>query len=314
MKNFRDRSFRKKNLAGRNFRGADIRGCNFSGAYLVGADFSSAKAGLSPRQIALLALLTAGIALFVGDAMCRFVFNTVGQSPLDPSAPHVAVLYVFLNLATISSGISAICRTSKLDRVLIVMTGILCGALVGFAVGFFYPGWLQYLTESWLQQNSMPLLSQLRDFLASIAAKKSSIGAQSAIVGGVLLLLLSRYRRRSSYKIVVSIAGCIVSYASTFLWAAIAGSFFTAQNLLLGILLTIVTVIFLGFTTVSFFRIGKELNAAAGTSFRGADLSYAKFDYADLRNTDFSNTIGYILSDEPEPPKFPIRPEFPDLN
>jgi uncharacterized protein YjbI with pentapeptide repeats len=319
-KNFRDRSYRKKNLAGHNFRGADIRGCDFSGAYLVGADFSAAKAGLSPRQIALLGLLTAGIVLFVGDAMSRFVFNTIGQPPFDRNAPHVGVLYLILNLTTISSAISAMFRTSKLDRVLIVVTAILCGALIGFAVGFFYPSGLQYLLTPWLQQNPMSMLSQLNDLLGSAVARKSNIGAQGAIVGAILTLFFSRYRRRSSYKIIVSITSCIVSYAATFLWAAIAGAYFTASNGLLGILFAIVALVYLRFTTLSFFRIGKELTVAAGTSFRGADLSYAKFDYADLRNTDFSNTIGYIVSEEvvsealPERPKFPQPPEFPDLN
>jgi uncharacterized protein YjbI with pentapeptide repeats len=37
----------------------------------------------------------------------------------------------------------------------------------------------------------------------------------------------------------------------------------------------------------------REIKDACGTSFRGADLTNAKFDGAKLRNTDFRGAIGY---------------------
>lgn len=295
--NLRDRSFRKRNLALTDFSGADIRGCDFSGAQLSGADFSNVKAGLSGRQKLILGFITLSVAAIVGDTISRLVFGTLGQSPVDLSNPHVPVLYVMLNLTGVNAAISALFHRSKLGRITLVLTGILSGAIVGFAIGYFYPNLILHLLNVVHNHQLPSSLKSLENALSFLANQQRMVSAQGAIVIGVVMLLLGRFQHKTSYKIVVSIAGCITIYGATFLWGSIAGAYLSTSNVLFIVLFSLLTLIFLALTTLCFFRIGYELQHAIGTSFYKADLTHAKFKYADLRNTDFSKTIGYFPPD-----------------
>jgi uncharacterized protein YjbI with pentapeptide repeats len=107
------------------------------------------------------------------------------------------------------------------------------------------------------------------------------------------MLFLSRFRHRTSFKVGVSLLGAIVSYVATFFWSTIANALFGNSNLTFGIIFTVIALIYLGLTFVCLNWIVYELQHAIGTSFRGAELTHARFGYADLRNTDFSKSIGF---------------------
>ncbi|MBD1855156.1 MULTISPECIES: pentapeptide repeat-containing protein [Leptolyngbya] len=287
----RNRSFRRKNLAFMNFRGADIRGCDFTGAILSGADFSDTKAGLSLRQRFYLGGFVIFVSLFVGDVMVRLLFNTIGQPPLDPRTIYVPIFYAATSLAGVSSAIAAVNRKSELGDFLTSVTAVLVSAIVGFGVGFFYPGLIQTLifppnvfipsTSEWLHQ-----------LLLSLDEHHIQIAVGLTVLTSVMMLFLSRFQYRTSFKVGVSLLGAIASYVATFFWSTIANAYFGNSNFSLGIVFSIITLMYLGLTFVSLNWIVYELQHAIGTSFRGAELTHARFAYADLRNTDFSKSIG----------------------
>ncbi|BAU13849.1 pentapeptide repeat protein [Leptolyngbya sp. NIES-3755] len=291
-RDLRNRSFRKKNFALTNFRGADIRGCDFSGAILSGSDFANVKAGLSLRQRIYLGLLVFAIVLFAGDVMSRLFFNTIGQSPLDFTTPHVPLFYGIVNLAGITSAIAALTLKTKLGRISTIVTGALVGAILAFGVAFFYPGLLSH----WIFPPNKPIFSTqewLHGILSFLDEQNTTIAIYSAPVGVGIMLLFAKFRRRTSFKVTVSVLGTIASYVATFFWSTIANAFFGNQNSTFGIVFSIVTLIYLALTFISVNRIVYELQNAIGTSFRGAELTHARFEYADLRNTDFSQAIGF---------------------
>jgi uncharacterized protein YjbI with pentapeptide repeats len=292
-KNLRNRSFRKKNLVLTDFHGSDLRGCDFSDALLRGADFSNVKTGVSLRQSLLLGGLATSVFILMADLISRLVFGTLGQSFLKLDTPHVPMLYLMLNLIGLTIGGSALFHRSRLGRVLLILAGILSGAIAGFAAGYFYPSLLYHLLM--LTDQEVPsIINAMKDMLECLAKQQRGLSGQTAIAGAILMLLFGRFHYKSSFKISVCVAGCIASYGATFLWGSIAGAYLSNSNLLLTILFGLLTLFFLVMTTISFFRIGYELEHAIGTSFRGADLTHAAFNFADLRNTDFSNTIGYF--------------------
>ncbi|MBW4441025.1 MAG: pentapeptide repeat-containing protein [Plectolyngbya sp. WJT66-NPBG17] len=291
-RDLRNRSFRKKNFALTNFRGADIRGCDFTGAILSGSDFSDVKAGLSLRQKIYLGVLIIAISVFAGDVMSRLLFNTIGQPPLDLKTIHVPLFYAIVNLAGISSAIAALNIKTKLGRISTIVTGASVSAILGFGVAFFYPGLLSYSIfppNKWYPES----LEWLNQSLSFLDERNTTIAIASAPLGVGIMLLLSRFRQRTSFKVGVSVLGAIANYIATFFWSTIVSAFFGNQNSTLGIGFSIVAVIYLGLTFISLNRIIYELQHAVGTSFRGAELTHAKFEYANLRNTDFSKAIGF---------------------
>jgi uncharacterized protein YjbI with pentapeptide repeats len=259
--NFQNRSFRGQDLTNANFCNADLRGCNFSNARLVGANFLGAKMGLSLRQKVVLGIWIEIALIIMSDPVSRMVANTISQPPVDSKAPYILILLVVLSATGMSTALI------QFRKVLLIITAMLCGALLGFAAIFFYSG--------------------LPD--------KAILSPQGAIAGAILFFLLSYFRRRAWFKIMVRIAGTIASYGATFFWGTIAGAFLSTQDWLPGVLGAIVTVAFLSLTTSSLFRVIEDCRSLVGTSFRGADLTNAKFDPKKFPNTDFSDTIGADL-------------------
>jgi hypothetical protein len=172
-----------------------------------------------------------------------------------------------------------------------VLTGILCGALAGFAIAFFYPTFLSHYVDRRAIYFSDATLAQLGQIAQFLTQHKIAIAQQGAISGAVLLLLLSRFRHRSAYKIGVAIAGAIASYGATFILGAFAFVLLGAQDVAWGLTLLLVMLLHLWLTTLSLFRAVEECCTATGTSFCAADLTDAKLD--DTRNADFSKAIGY---------------------
>jgi uncharacterized protein YjbI with pentapeptide repeats len=291
-RDLRNRSFKRKNFALTNFRGADIRGCNFAGAVLSSSDFSDVKAGLSLRQKCCLGIWTIAVSLFAGDVMSRLIFNTIGQPPLDFRTPHVPVLYAIVSLAGISSAIAAIYLKTRIGRISTIVTSVLMGVTLAFGIGFFYPGLLLYLVFP--SGRSIPeSLDWLHQILSFSQERDVAISAVTAVLGIAIMLLLSRFQSRTSFKVGASVLGAIASYVAAFFWSTIANACFGNQNLIFGTIFGVVSIIYLILTLISLNRIVYELQNAIGTSFRGAELTHATFDYADLRNTDFSGAIGF---------------------
>jgi Pentapeptide repeats (8 copies) len=297
-RNLKNRSFKNRDLTAANFEGADIRGCNFSGAILSGADFTNARAGLTLRQRVFLAALIAIVAGVVGDLMSRLVFSTVGQPPLDPAAPHLQFLYVMLSLTGFSPAWIAIANRRRFGKVAAIAAGVLSGAVVGFVAGFFCPDRIQHQLALLYQQKLPQSLISLNQVLSDLIATKVTVAVQSTVGGALVMGLLSHFYQKTWFKLVLSVISAMLSYATAVMWGVIASAYFHAGNFQTGILFSLLTLVYLGCTTLSLSRISYEWQHAIGTSFRGAELTQANFDFADLRNTDFSKAIGYLGRNE----------------
>ncbi len=293
-RNLQNRSFKNRNLVAANFQGADIRGCNFSGAILSGADFTNARAGLTWQQRLGLGVLIAIVGGLVGDAVSRLVFTTVGEPPLNPAAPQLQFLYILLSLTGISPILLSISKRPQLNKVVIIVTGILAGAVVGFVGGFYYPDRLQHQLELFYQMRLPESVVPLNQLLLDLVKRKVTVALQTTVVGGLVASLCSRFYDKSAFKLTVKVASTILSYATAIMWGVIAGAYLQAQMVWAGFCFSLLTLVYLGCTTLSLRQVGPEWRQAIGTSFRGAELTGAKFERADLRNTDFSKTIGYF--------------------
>jgi uncharacterized membrane protein YqgA involved in biofilm formation len=293
-RNLRNRSFKNRDLSSANFQGADIRGCNFSGAILSDADFSSARAGLTWQQRLYLGMLIAIVGGGVGDAVSRLVFTTVGEPPLNPAAPHLQFLYILLSLVGFSPVLMAVSKRAQFRKVIAIVTGILSGAVVGFVCGFYYPDRLQHGLELFYQTRVPESAIPINQILLDLVDRKVMVALQSTLIGALTASLCSRFYNKTAFKLTVKVASTILSYATAIMWGVIAGAYLHAQAYGFGVFFSLLTLIYLGCTTLSLRQVGYEWRHAIGTTFRGAELTGAKFELADLRNTDFSKAIGYF--------------------
>ncbi|MEG4318267.1 MULTISPECIES: pentapeptide repeat-containing protein [unclassified Microcoleus] len=244
-----NRSFRGQVLNGADFGGADVRGCNFSNAKLEGANFLGAKIGLSGRQIAVLSGVAIAICVIVGDVVTRLILSTQGQVPDSRSWPFVLLLYGVLSAAGMAGAIARQQQpTSKIGRLAGTVSAILSGALLGF-------------------------------FYAGTATNNNSQAALAGMaIGGVLMFFVSSRIRRQVAKIAIVAAGSVATYGGAFLLSATASAFLNTQKLLLGTCFAFLSLLYLWFAFVSFSAIVREIANTEGTSFRGANLTGAKFD------------------------------------
>ncbi len=257
------RSFRQQILNGADFSGADIRGCNFNQAQLVGANFERVKAGLSPHKLMRLSGIMIAIALLVGDALSRLIFGALGQIPNSSAWLFVLVLYGVLGLAGASAGISSLKSISlKTSR----LAGVFSAVLSGAWLGFFYAG--------------------------SASGNNPSIAIAGAMSAGLVMGVASVFLHQSWIKIAIATIPTVTTYGAAFLLGATASVSLSAQHSI-GFAYAIATFVYVWLTLSSLKSIIRSLNLASTTSFKGANLTNARFDQAALNHTDFSQSIGY---------------------
>jgi Pentapeptide repeats (8 copies) len=260
--NLRDRTFANQLLTAANFSGADLRGGNFRHSQLVGANFTGAKVGLSPWQMVRLIGLMGGIAGVIGDALTRLMFGALGQTPETPAWLFVLLLSAVLMLAGLAVAVSAVSKT-RLGRWSSHLGGILAGALVGF----FYAG--------------------------QMAANNPLVALLGMGVGGIMSGICQLRIRRAAMLLTTATATVVMTYGATFWLSATASLYLSTQHWLMGSLVSLTTLMYLGFTLMAMQRLQQAWQRTVGTSFWGANLTDASFDRVPLKNTDFSHTVGY---------------------
>jgi hypothetical protein len=132
-------------------------------------------------------------------------------------------------------------------------------------------------------------------FYGGIAANQNpQVAIASAVVGGVLIGVVSLRVRTGAVGVAIAIAAAVAGYGLAFwLWAR-ALAFLSTQRLVWGIFLSVLSLAYIGLTISSLSVAIKEIKKSSGTSFRNADLTTALFDNAQFPNTDFSDAIGYL--------------------
>lgn len=261
----RNRSFRGQNLNGADFSGCDIRGCDFSYALLQGANFERVRVGQTPIHFIPLALIALVVAVVAVNAVSRMIFGALGRTAAEPAWSFVLALYASLGIAGACSGLRVIIGTqSKVWRIATTLSGTLSGALLSF----FYAG--------------------------SSTANNPRIAIAAAVVGGIVMAVSSLLFRRGLVPVAVSTAGAVTGYGFAFFIGTIASAGLSTQNWILGILWGSLSIGYLWLTMNSLILTVREIRETGRTSFKGADLTHAKFESARLENADFQGAIGYL--------------------
>ena len=193
--------------------------------------------------------MTFAIALLVGNALSRLIFGALGQIPNSSAWSFVLILYGTLSLAGVSAGISLLksipLRTSRLASIL---SAVSSGALLGF----FYAG--------------------------SASGNNPSIAIAGAVSTGLLMLLASVFLHQALVKIAITTITTVTSYGAAFLLGATASVSLSAQQFAIGFICAIATLAYVWLTLNSLKLILQLLKLASTTSFKGADLTDARFD------------------------------------
>lgn len=261
-RDLRNRSFKGKSLNGADFSGADIRGCDFHHAQLVAANFERVRAGQTSRQL-LPPLLIAGIlALLAANGSARLIFAALGQTPAQASWVSVVVLHIFLGVAgagAASWGLLGL--DSRAGRLGMDLSGLCSGALTAF----FYAG--------------------------SAADNHSQAAIAGAVAGAGLVGILRLIDRRPTALAILAM-GAVAAYGFAFLIWTVAITCLNTQRYGWGLGLGAFSLGYVWFAVCSLRAISPAISQLIGTSFRGADLTNARFDQANLKNTDFARATG----------------------
>lgn len=259
----RNRSFKGLNLKKANFSGSDLRGCDFSGTVLVGANFEQVRTGITLRQVIVLVLVAVITTWLMASAVTRPVFSSLGEPIGGHKWSFIVALLLSLGISGAGSGMR-IAIAPQFGTVAFALSGIASGALLGF----YYVG---------IATNENP--------------PAAIVGA---VVGGLVMTLISLRCQTSAVAVAVALAATVASYGLAFWLWAVALALLSGQQLVWGILLSILSLAYVGLTLSSLVLVFIEMKRSSGTSFRNADLTEASFANAKVRNTDFSGAVGYV--------------------
>ena len=259
----RNRSFKGQNLNGADFSGCDLRGCDFSHALLQGANFERVKTGQTPRQFIPSVVLAVVVALLSADAFSQMIFGLLGRTPAEGGWPFVIALGVSLAISGTFSGLRVRMRPKSLAR---RIATIVSGSMSGALLGFFYAG--------------------------STTDNNVQFAIAGAVLGGVLMALICLKVRHPLVGVAVAAAGAIAGYGFAFFTGATAIAYLSVQKFIGGVFWGALSLAYIGLTMNSLILVVREIRGGRGTSFRGADLTNAKFDRAILQNSDFSGAVG----------------------
>ena len=261
----RNRSFKGQNLNGADFSSSDIRGCDFSHTLLRGANFERVKAGQTPRQLITLVGIAVVVALVTANAFSQMIFGVLGRTAAERGWSFVIALYVSLAIAGTFCAARAMTGSRSIaGRVATIVSGAASGALLGF----FYGG--------------------------STTNNNAQMAIAGAVMGGLVIAIAIIFRVGSRFiAVAVLVAGAVAGYGFAFLVGTIAITYLSVQKLVGGIIWGTLSIAYIGLTITSLTLTVREIRDACGTSFRGADLTNARFDNGTLQNTDFRGAVGY---------------------
>ncbi|HAA32761.1 MAG TPA: low-complexity protein [Cyanobacteria bacterium UBA8553] len=208
----RNRSFKGRNLNGADFSGCDIRGCDFSYALLQDANFERVKAGQTPKRFTTLVVVAVVVAVLTADALSRMIFGSLGRTLEQPAGSYILALGISMAIA---GGLCA-CRVmtgtkSMVGRVAMIVSGTASGALLGF----FYGG--------------------------STTNNNPQIAIATAVIVAVVMAIATFRFQRGLVAVAVAVAGAVAGYGFAFLVGAIAIAFLSVQQLVWGLIWSILS-------------------------------------------------------------------------
>ena len=292
-KNLRGRSFERQNLTNADFSNADIRGANFSGAILKGAKFSNAKAGLTPFQRFILAIiaLSSSALLCLGSSVIILIINILfpyslgtGKEPaIQESSVIIAGLFI-LFFATIFFFRRGLIAASTAAIVAGIVFGLLIGSLSGTKAG---------LVAGLVSTNLSVLYSLILLFLMPIALSGVGMtaGLRAIFLGMGLAFVTGISGTLVGIETIKEVATLIAETGE--LPKKIILSIDDARDA--GLIISIAIALISGhvawrtcYGDERFSWINKAVvifGSIGGTNFRKADLTDAYFTKATLKNT-----------------------------
>ncbi|RUT04816.1 hypothetical protein DSM106972_043850 [Dulcicalothrix desertica PCC 7102] len=247
--NLQNRSFKGLNLNGANFSGADIRGCDFSNAQLKDVNLTGAKIGQSPRVFVFVLTIACVVAIITFKAVSEMSFGVLGRTPEESAWSYSVALFVSLGIAGLCASLK---RIIKENSIFYRLTTIISGAASGALLGFYYGG--------------------------SSQGNNPQIAVISAVFASLVMAFVCFKFKTGFVRVVVAVTGCITNYGFAFLLSSLAFAFLSIPNILLGSIFICLTLFATASTMFCLLQAVKEITSVGVTSFKGADLSNAKFD------------------------------------
>jgi hypothetical protein len=252
----RNLSFKGRNLQGIDFSGSDLRGCDLSYANLQEANFEKIKAGREPRK--LLELIA--IALFVGF----IAFRAYTQISSNSTNLYFYPLHLSLAIASLGVAIASIYRQkSWFETIAMTVSGSASGALMGFY------------------------------YIGNLTQKIPHLESFGAVIGAIAVAGLFYWQKKSATIVAIAASGFLAACYLTYLLIIKAMVALVTQSLILGSVWGFLSLISLAGVIVSFDFAIRKISLLCCTSFRGANLTQAKFAGACLGNSDFRGAIGF---------------------
>lgn len=260
----RNRCFKGQNLNGANFSYSNICGCDFSNASLREANFQNIKAGQTNLTLFSLISIVILIITVVFHAVSMMIFGVISRTPESPVWVYGIALSISLGIAGIACSIMSLAKQNTfLQRIATILSGTTSGAILGF----FYGG--------------------------TIAGGKNPQAAIISAVGGAFIMAISSfYFKKGLMCIVLSVAGTVITYGFAFLVGTRAIAFLSTQNLMWGLFLSFISLIYMGLTLISLRYTLKKITTHSVTSFQNSNLTHASFKNAQLGFSDFTNAVG----------------------
>jgi len=166
---------------------------------------------------ALEILLEIATFLLAGHAISHLIFGSLGQTPSDKAWNYAIALVISLGLGGAGAGLRSR-LPSPFNRIATILTGVASGAVIGF-------------------------------YYAGVAAGKDPRWAiAGAVLGGLLLGGLGIGFKSAWMEIVIRVAGAITAYGFAFLIGATALTMLNVGYLPIGLLLSLVSLLYLWFT------------------------------------------------------------------
>lgn len=253
--NLRGQSFQGQDLSGVDFSKADIRGANFSDATLIGVNFCRVEAGLQFRWVIisqLLLFLLAGFAGFLAVYNGAFVASIFSTKPeLIPFGWMSLVLETAFFAILLHLGISVAITVVVIVAVALALAIIFVGPVAGGVTEVFF------------------IAIAVAIVIAGVVAGAGAVAEASA------------------EAVFFAIAG---AFAGAEVFARTEGVYFAIASILISA--------YVGWLAVegnSKYTMIKSTAIAfaawKGTSFRGADLTDANFNHAQLKSVDLRKAI-----------------------
>ena len=298
--NLRGRNFKGHDLTGANVSYADIRGANFTNTILKGANFTGAKAGIQRRWLIAQQVIAFGMSMLSGALSASFGV-IIGANVLLANLDKQGLLnMIVIALVTLGTVFVATLRQGFKLRSFLVIAGL----STALTVFISFPISLNAFEIIIALLIALPLLIittaltaftylSVIGFAIAVAVAKGSGKFAAAIFTIASTIIFIVFALVSAITFILLMASVLKASDENLYKALITASSVTA-------LTATATSLFSFYTMQRFSRGDKKFalipvaevtfGSIGGTSFRGANLTEARFNNAILRGANFNHS------------------------